>query len=152
MILEGYTATDNPDQADLVLVNTCAVRAKPEQKTFSFLGRMSAIKKKNPRMVLGVVGCLAQMRRASLLKQFHLLDFVLGPRDLNRIMEVLKKIEGNQKKIVMANLDSFAPVRFHARGISLKKSRGLSPLWRDATISAVTASFPMYVAGRFQNR
>ena len=44
LISEGYKPIDTPDQADLVLVNTCAVRAKPEQKTFSFLGRMSALK------------------------------------------------------------------------------------------------------------
>ena len=62
LILEGYIRTDEPAEADLVLVNTCAVRAKPEQKTFSFLGRMSALKKRNPDMVLGVVGCLAQMK------------------------------------------------------------------------------------------
>ena len=107
LILEGYIRTDQPDQADLVLVNTCAVRAKPEQKTFSFLGRMSALKKKRPDMVLGVVGCLAQMKGNNILKQFHLLDFAMGPRDLNRIVEVLQKIERNQGRIAAVNLDSF---------------------------------------------
>ena len=147
LILEGYTATDNPDQADLVLVNTCAVRAKPEQKTFSFLGRMSAIKKKNPRMVLGVVGCLAQMRRASLLKQFHLLDFVLGPRDLNRIMEVLKKIEGNQKKIVMANLDSFRSGQVSCPGYFTQKITGFISIMEGCDNFCSYCIVP-YVRGR----
>ncbi len=107
LLLEGYQKTDTPAEADLVLVNTCAVRAKPEQKTFSFLGRMSALKKKNPDMVIGVVGCLAQMKGERLLKQFHLVDFTIGPRDLNRLMEVLNKIDNHQRRIAAVSLESF---------------------------------------------
>ena len=62
LVNNGYSPVNTPDNADLILINTCAVRAKPEQKAYSFLGRMSLIKKGNPNLILGMVGCLAQMK------------------------------------------------------------------------------------------
>ncbi len=147
LISEGYKPTDTPDQADLVLVNTCAVRAKPEQKTFSFLGRMSALKKKKPHMALGVVGCLAQMKGEGLLKQFHLLDFVIGPRDLNRIMEILQKIERNQRRLVAVTLDSFRTNHVSCPGYFSKKVTGLISIMEGCNNFCSYCIVP-YVRGR----
>jgi tRNA-2-methylthio-N6-dimethylallyladenosine synthase len=55
-----FSAADDPKQADLIIINTCAVRAKPEQKAYSLLGRMIALKKRNPRLIVGIMGCIAQ--------------------------------------------------------------------------------------------
>lgn len=147
LLSKGYKATDSPDQADLVLVNTCAVRAKPEQKTFSFLGRMSALKKKTPHMVLGVVGCLAQMKGKGLLKQFRLLDFVIGPRDLNRIMEILQKIEQNQRRLVAVNLDSFRTNHASWPGYFTQKVTGLISIMEGCNNFCSYCIVP-YVRGR----
>ncbi|HIJ40494.1 MAG TPA: tRNA (N6-isopentenyl adenosine(37)-C2)-methylthiotransferase MiaB [Deltaproteobacteria bacterium] len=147
LISEGYKRTDTPDQADLVLVNTCAVRAKPEQKTFSFLGRMSALKKKKPDMVLGVVGCLAQMKGNNILKQFHLLDFAIGPRDLNRIMEVLQKIENNQRRIAAVSLDSFRSGSVSCPGYFAHKITGFISIMEGCNNFCSYCIVP-YVRGR----
>ena len=147
LILEGYTRTNMPDQADLVLVNTCAVRAKPEQKTFSFLGRMSALKKRNPDMVLGVVGCLAQMKGKRILKQFHLLDFAMGPRDLSHLMEVLEKIERNQGRIAAVNLDSFRSGYVSCPGYFARKITGFISIMEGCNNFCSYCIVP-YVRGR----
>ena len=55
----GYGATDDPEQADLILVNTCSIREKAAQKIYSQLGRFREMKEKNPRLLIGVAGCLA---------------------------------------------------------------------------------------------
>ncbi|HVP92093.1 MAG TPA: tRNA (N6-isopentenyl adenosine(37)-C2)-methylthiotransferase MiaB [Terriglobales bacterium] len=80
----GGEEADGPEDADLVVINTCAVRAKSEEKLFSYLGRLSSIKRKRP-ILIGVAGCVAQVRRAALLRERPFIDFVVGPdnyRDL----------------------------------------------------------------------
>ena len=62
LVNKGFSPVNTPENADLILINTCAVRAKPEQKAYSFLGRMSSIKKGNPDLTIGMVGCLAQLK------------------------------------------------------------------------------------------
>jgi len=106
---EGYSPVDDPSKADIILINTCAVRAKPEQKAASILGRMSILKKKNPELILGIMGCLAQQEGADFLKKFPQLDLVLGPRELDRMPGILKTICLDRKKIVATNLQSPPP-------------------------------------------
>ncbi len=108
LINNGLVAVNTPEQADVILINTCVVRAKPEQKAYSFLGRVSAIKAANPHRFLGIVGCLAQMKGAELLKRFPQLDLVMGPRELCRFPEILKRIDHPSGKIVATGLD-FGP-------------------------------------------
>ena len=103
LMQEGFVPESQVNRADLILINTCAVRAKPEQKAVSFLGRLAAIKRKNPRLIVGMVGCLAQMKGPEIMKRFPLLDFVMGPRELGRITEVVDKhIEKSLKTVAIA--------------------------------------------------
>ena len=76
----GYMPASEPEEADFVLLNTCSVREKAEQKALSRLGRLVALKKKNPRLLLAVAGCVAQQRGMDLFDRFPALDLVLGPR------------------------------------------------------------------------
>lgn len=116
MIHYGLFPVNDPRDADLVLINTCIVRAKPEQKALSFLGRMSAIKKKNPGLILGIVGCLAQKDGAGLLERFPQLDLVMGPRELSGIHEVLGRIDSDRERVVATKLEP-GPVRpVHTQG------------------------------------
>jgi len=105
LIHYGLSPVDDPKIADVILINTCTVRAKPEQKAFSQLGRMSAIKRKKPGTILGVVGCLAQQHGADLIKRFPELDLVLGPRQLCRIEEFMGRIDGNREQVVATDLE-----------------------------------------------
>ncbi len=75
---QGYTLTEDEAEADLVILNGCSIREKAEQKLFSRLGTLQALKAKNPRLRLGVAGCLAQREGESLLKRFPYLDVVVG--------------------------------------------------------------------------
>lgn len=75
---EGYTLTEDEAEADLVILNGCSIREKAEQKLFSRLGTLQALKAENPRLRLGVAGCLAQREGETLLRRFPYLDFVVG--------------------------------------------------------------------------
>jgi tRNA-2-methylthio-N6-dimethylallyladenosine synthase len=75
---QGYTLTEDEAEADLVILNGCSIREKAEQKLFSRLGTLQALKANNPRLRLGVAGCLAQREGEALLKRFPYLDMVVG--------------------------------------------------------------------------
>lgn len=89
----GYEPTDNPDIADVVIINTCAIREHAEVKALSRLGRFKAQKKKNPDLIVGVVGCMAaEAHRAQMLKRdFHYVTFTLEPNMLHRIPELIAR-------------------------------------------------------------
>lgn len=116
LIQSGYAPVADPSEADVILVNTCTVRAKPEQKAYSMLGRMSAMKRRKPRLVLGVVGCLAQQQGSELIKRFPSLDFVLGPRALCEISEILHRIDTAGGKVVSTGLTAAPPHSIAAQG------------------------------------
>ena len=101
----NYLPTDNPKQADVILVNTCTVRAKAAQKAFSLLGRMVPLKKKNPELILGITGCLAQQEGSSLMRRFPDLDLVLGTREKKRFESFLTRILTRGEKIVAIDMD-----------------------------------------------
>lgn len=116
LINAGYLPVDEPTKADVILINTCVVRAKPEQKAVSYLGRMSTIKKKRPDLTLGIVGCMAQKEGAGFIKRFPLVDLVIGPRELDRLPEVLRKIYSDREKIIATDLHATPPDTIHSRG------------------------------------
>ena len=85
----NFQQVDDPARADLILVNTCSVREKPEKKVYSALGRFRALKRKKPGLQIGVGGCVAQQEGERLLERVPYLDFVLGTKELRRITEFL---------------------------------------------------------------
>jgi tRNA-2-methylthio-N6-dimethylallyladenosine synthase len=105
-----FSAADDPKQADFIIINTCAVRAKPEQKAYSLLGRMIALKKRNPRLIVGIMGCIAQQWGSALLDRFAELDFVLGTREIEKLPEILGRLErGTRLFAADLNLKSSFP-------------------------------------------
>jgi tRNA-2-methylthio-N6-dimethylallyladenosine synthase len=87
LVEAGAVPADSIESADIVVVNTCAVRAKSEDKLMSFLGRIRVLKKRRP-LLLGVAGCVAQLRKDHLLGPKTGVDFVLGPDQIHRLAEV----------------------------------------------------------------
>ncbi|SPD75556.1 (Dimethylallyl)adenosine tRNA methylthiotransferase MiaB [uncultured Desulfobacterium sp.] len=116
LITKGCIPVNDPAIADIILINTCAVRAKPEQKAVSFLGRMAAFKNKRPDLILGIVGCIAQQEGSRLIKRFPMLDLVMGPRQLEKFPEFLEKIIYDGKKIVATDLNSLPASPIHCKG------------------------------------
>ena len=99
----GYTPTENPDDADLIIVNTCAIRQHAEEKALSMLGRFKALKRAKPDLIIGVIGCMAaEKHRAELIKRdFHYVSFTLEPNMLHRIPElVYRKLEDGKRSFV----------------------------------------------------
>ncbi len=97
LMAAGAIPSDSPEGSDLVVVNTCAVREKAEEKLHSYLGRLASLKKRK-KMTIGVVGCVAQLRRSELLEKKSFIDFVLGPDSYSRINEVI--LAGDGEKII----------------------------------------------------
>lgn len=97
---EGFIRTDFPEKADLIILNTCAIREKAEQKAFSFLGRLSKLKKKNPELLVGVGGCVAQQEAEKALSRVPSIDFVFGTHAVPRIAEIINRVEVEGRRIV----------------------------------------------------
>ena len=96
----GYTLTLSLDSADLVIVNTCSIREKAEQKAFSLLGRLAILKRNNPDLIIGVGGCMAQQEGGRLTDKMPYLDFVFGTQAIGRLPKIVKEIESNKRPLV----------------------------------------------------
>jgi len=83
--------TQNPDEADVILFNTCSVREKAQEKVFSDLGRIKDLKLKNPNLIIGVGGCVASQEGATIIKRAPYVDVVFGPQTLHRLPELIEK-------------------------------------------------------------
>ncbi len=95
----GYELTDTPDDADLLLVNTCSIREKAQEKVFSELGRWRKLKDLNPNVKIGVGGCVASQEGEGIIKRAPFVDVVFGPQTLHRLPELLDSTE--KKKSVV---------------------------------------------------
>lgn len=85
----GLVATDNPEEADVLLLNTCSIREKAQEKVFHQLGRWKQLKQKNPNLVIGVGGCVASQEGAEIGKRAPYVDLVFGPQTLHRLPEMM---------------------------------------------------------------
>lgn len=99
-ITEATERTDTPENADIVLFNTCSVREKAQEKVFSDLGRIRELKLKNPKMVIGVGGCVASQEGAAIVARAPYVDVVFGPQTLHRLPELIRaKQESGQSQV-----------------------------------------------------
>lgn len=88
---EPIEVTHTPEDADIILFNTCSVREKAQEKVFSDLGRARELKKKNPDLIIGVGGCVASQEGASIVKRAPYVDIVFGPQTLHRLPQLIAK-------------------------------------------------------------
>ncbi len=86
---DGMIETDKPEDADVILLNTCSVREKAEEKVFSHLGRFIPLKKANPNLVIGVGGCVASQEGAHIIERAPYVDVVFGPQTLHRLPDLI---------------------------------------------------------------
>lgn len=93
----GFEWSEDPNQADVILYNTCTIRDNAEQKVYSYLGRQAKRKHEQPDLTLVVAGCVAQQEGEALLRRVPELDLVMGPQHANRLKDLLESVfEGNQ--------------------------------------------------------
>ncbi|HCP81103.1 MAG TPA: tRNA (N6-isopentenyl adenosine(37)-C2)-methylthiotransferase MiaB [Octadecabacter sp.] len=85
---KGYVTTDKPDDADMILLNTCHIREKAAEKIYSELGRLKGFKAENPNLKIGVAGCVAQAEGAEIMKRQPMVDLVVGPQSYHRLPQM----------------------------------------------------------------
>ena len=90
---EGYQPTADVEEADLILFNTCSVREKAQEKVFSDLGRLRALKAARPQLRIGVAGCVASQEGAAIIERAPYVDLVFGPQTLHRLPALLEQRE-----------------------------------------------------------
>ena len=96
----GYELTDRPEEADVLLVNTCSIREKAQEKVFSELGRWRAWKAKKPGLVIGVGGCVASQEGDGISRRAPFVDMVFGPQTLHRLPEMLEQVRTRGAAVV----------------------------------------------------
>ena len=92
--------TDNPEEADVLLLNTCSIREKAQEKVFSELGRWRSLKNKNPYLIIGVGGCVASQEGDAILKRAPYVDLIFGPQTIHRLGDMLVERKAKQKAVV----------------------------------------------------
>lgn len=120
---QGFGATRNFEEADLVLLNTCSIREKAEQTVRNRLQTFRKIKDNNPGMLIGVLGCMAERLKAKFLEEEKLVDIVVGPDAYRSLPGLVAEAEGGQKSVnVLLSRDEtyadIAPVRLDSNGVS----------------------------------
>jgi len=106
----GVVVTQNPEEADVILFNTCSVREKAQEKVFSDLGRIKHLKKSNPDLVIGVGGCVASQEGSAIVDRAPYVDVVFGPQTLHRLPELIarRRSEGrSQVDISFPEIEKF---------------------------------------------
>ncbi|AKQ33591.1 tRNA (N6-isopentenyl adenosine(37)-C2)-methylthiotransferase MiaB [Candidatus Coxiella mudrowiae] len=99
-VSHGLELTSNLESADVLLLNTCSVREKAQEKVFSELGRWRPLKEKRPHVIIGVGGCVASQEGDSILRCAPFVDIVFGPQTLHRLPELLKKVAQFKKSVI----------------------------------------------------
>ena len=100
LLQAGHTIADDEESADVLLFNTCSVRDAAERKAKGKISHMHKLKKRNPDLIIGVAGCMAQRLGDKLLEELPDVDFVLGTGQLHTICDILEKIENERRRIV----------------------------------------------------
>ena len=96
----GMELTDRPEEADVLLLNTCSVREKAQEKVFSEIGRWKALKAARPEVVIGVGGCVASQEGEAILARAPYVDLVFGPQTLHRLPAMLRRLEAERRPVV----------------------------------------------------
>ncbi len=123
MASDGYSTTRNIDEADLILVNTCAIRDKAEEKIRHRLDFFKSIKRKNKDLVVGIMGCMAERVKADLLEESKLVDIVIGPDAYRDLPNLVRQVEEGHKavNVLLSREETYAditPVKLDSNGIT----------------------------------
>lgn len=120
---EGYNTTQNLEEADLVLVNTCSIRDKAEQTVRNRLEQYNAVKKINPSMKVGVLGCMAERLKSKFLEEEKIVDMVVGPDAYKDLPNLLRDIDEGRDAInvILSKEETYgdiSPVRLNSNGVT----------------------------------
>jgi tRNA-2-methylthio-N6-dimethylallyladenosine synthase len=120
---EGFNTTQNLEEADLVLVNTCSIRDKAEQTIRKRLQKYNAVKKINPRMKVGVLGCMAERLKSKFLEEEKIVDLVVGPDAYKDLPNLIAEVEDgrNAVNVILSKEETYgdiSPIRLNSNGVT----------------------------------
>lgn len=120
---EGFNTTQNLEEADLVLVNTCSIREKAEQTVRKRLEKYNAVKRINPKMKVGVLGCMAERLKSKFLEEEKIVDLVVGPDAYKDLPNLISEVEEgrNAVNVILSKEETYgdiSPVRLQTNGVS----------------------------------
>ena len=95
-----FELIDQPKDADILILNTCSIREKAQEKVFSELGRWRLLKEKNPKIIIGVGGCVASQEGKNILKRASFVDFVFGPQTVHRIVNMIEAVKTRHQSVI----------------------------------------------------
>ena len=94
----GFEETNNSSKADLLIVNTCSIREKAQEKVFSLLGQWNKLKLKNPELIIGVTGCVASQESESISSRAPYVDMVIGPQTIHKLPLIYDNLLNSKKR------------------------------------------------------
>ncbi|RMF85767.1 MAG: tRNA (N6-isopentenyl adenosine(37)-C2)-methylthiotransferase MiaB [Nitrospinota bacterium] len=97
---QGYDMAERVQEADVILLNTCSVREKAEQKVYSQLGRLKGLKRKNPALIIGVAGCVAQQEGERLIQRMPFVDMVFSPQNVVKLPQLVQEVEEKRTRVM----------------------------------------------------
>ncbi|HKC66595.1 MAG TPA: tRNA (N6-isopentenyl adenosine(37)-C2)-methylthiotransferase MiaB, partial [Bacteroidia bacterium] len=120
---DGYSTTDKAEEADVILVNTCAIRDNAEQRVRQRLKDFKKLKRKNPDMLVGVLGCMAERLKTKFLEEEKIVDMVVGPDSYRDLPNLIGQAEDGHRAInvILSKEETYAditPVRLGSNGVS----------------------------------
>jgi len=120
---QGFATTSSAEQADVVFLNTCAIRDNAEQKVRNRLKQLQVLKRKNPELMIGVLGCMAERLKAKLLEEEKIVDLVAGPDAYRDLPALVNRADEGQKavNVLLSREETYAditPVRLNSNGVS----------------------------------
>lgn len=123
MVQNGYKLTEHPEEADIILVNTCSIRENAEQRVLSRLNEFGKLKQLRPQMMVGVIGCMAERLKEHLMEEDKAVDIVVGPDAYRELPDLVLQAGSGQKAInvILSTEETYAdisPVRLDKNGIS----------------------------------
>ena len=146
----GYEETQNPQDADLLMVNTCSIRQLSEDKSYSLIGTWGRWKKEKPSLKIGFCGCVAQQKAEQIFKRAHYVDFVLGTHNIYCLPEIIKEIEKGNKVCECVETNTVADTR----GFGIKRAKSTNA-WINITEGCnnfCTYCIVPYTRGRERSR
>ena len=100
----GYLPAEQMDEADIVILNTCSIRQNAEEKVYGKIGEVKQLKDKNPHVLLGIAGCMAQENRRKLVQRMPIIDFVIGPYNIHNLHEIVTDKEAVGSHVVLTQM------------------------------------------------
>ena len=146
----NYEETTNPQEADLLMVNTCSIRQLSEDKSFSLIGTWGRWKKEKPQLKIGFCGCVAQQKAKEIFKRAHYVDFVLGTHNIYQLPEILQQVENGEKVCATEETNKVADTR----GFGIKRAKTVNA-WINITEGCnnfCTYCIVPYTRGRERSR